>query len=245
MGKLMKYEFRKTRLSKLVILGIALAAEIAILAGIFLEWDLGAVTGSGVLVFTAIVGTAYIGIESLMVLSRDLNSKQSYMLFLTPKNSFQILGAKVLENFISIFGAGAFFTALGLLSFAVAGMKNGGIRQLLDSIDWLLASVDIRLTPQMVVLVFFSCLAGWLMIVTAAFLAIVLSATVLAGKRLSGLVSFVIFLLIDTGLGKLLDLLPTVDYEVGFNLLVIPATLVFSAGMYLLTGWIMEKKLSV
>lgn len=242
MGKLMKYEFRKTRLSKLIILGITLAAEAAALAGIFLKWDWGLWMGVGILLFCAIVGTAYIGIESLMVFSRDLNSKQSYMLFLTPKNCFQILGAKVLENFISIFGAGAFFAALGFLDLTVWGTANYELKQFLESIT---IDIGAPLTPQTAALVFFSVLAGWLMVVTTGFLAIVLSATVLAGKRLSGLVSFVIFLLIDTGLGKLLDFLPVVESEEGFNLLLIPAALALSAGMYLLTGWIMERKLSV
>ena len=50
------------------------------------------------LVMCTIFGVIYIGIESVNVLHRDLNTKQSYMLFLTPKSSYQILGAKILEK---------------------------------------------------------------------------------------------------------------------------------------------------
>ncbi len=69
---------------------------------IFWQWELF------FLVMCTIFGVIYIGIESVNVLHRDLNTKQSYMLFLTPKSSYQILGAKILENGISIIMAGAF-----------------------------------------------------------------------------------------------------------------------------------------
>ena len=51
--------------------------------------------------------------ESVNVLHRDLNTKQSYMLFLTPKSSYQILGAKILENGISIVHGRRVFCSTG------------------------------------------------------------------------------------------------------------------------------------
>ena len=107
MLKLMKYELRKTAFSKLVLLVITAVAEIAFLIGVFWKKDNILAMGIIFLVMCTIFGVIYIGIESVNVLHRDLNTKQSYMLFLTPKSSYQILGAKILENGISIIMAEA------------------------------------------------------------------------------------------------------------------------------------------
>ncbi len=106
MLKLMKYEFRKTMFSKTILLVITAILEVLFLAGIFLDWDEGIGWGVIGLVLCACIGIAYIGLESLIVFQRDLNTKQSYMLFLTPNNCFQILGAKVIENGLSLLLAG-------------------------------------------------------------------------------------------------------------------------------------------
>ena len=120
MLKLMKYELRKTAFSKLVLLVITAVAEIAFLIGVFWKKDNILAMGIIFLVMCTIFGVIYIGIESVNVLHRDLNTKQSYMLFLTPKSSYQILGAKILENGISIIMAGAFFAALAAIDVTVA-----------------------------------------------------------------------------------------------------------------------------
>lgn len=91
MLKLMKYEFRKTAFSKLILLSITLLSEIVYLLGIFLKKDGFLSSGIMFLVLCATMGILYIGLESVTVLHRDLNTKQSYMLFLTPKSSYQIL----------------------------------------------------------------------------------------------------------------------------------------------------------
>ena len=128
MLKLMKYELRKTAFSKLVLLVITAVAEIAFLIGVFWKKDNILAMGIIFLVMCTIFGVIYIGIESVNVLHRDLNTKQSYMLFLTPKSSYQILGAKILENGISIIMAGAFFAALAALDVTVATLYIGGLK---------------------------------------------------------------------------------------------------------------------
>ena len=101
MLNLMKYELRKTTFSKLALLAFTAVAEVAFLLGVFLKKDNLLAMGIICLFLCAIIGVIYIGLESVNVLYRDLNTRQSYMLFLTPKSSYQILGAKILENGIS------------------------------------------------------------------------------------------------------------------------------------------------
>ena len=214
MLKLMKYELRKTAFSKLVLLVITAVAEIAFLIGVFWKKDNILAMGIIFLVMCTIFGVIYIGIESVNVLHRDLNTKQSYMLFLTPKSSYQILGAKILENGISIIMAGAFFAALAALDVTVATLYIGG-------------------------------LASWIVFIVNADLSVILSASVLAGKKGSGIAGFLIFLVISSVIGKLLDLIPVLkSMELTF-VLYIAASFAIAAVLYVISGWIMEKKLSV
>ncbi|MDY3249678.1 MAG: hypothetical protein SOX32_04940 [Candidatus Choladocola sp.] len=247
MLKLMKYEFRKTMFSKMILLIITAVVEVAYLAGVFLKWEKGLAIGMVGLVFCAVIGIFYIGIESLIVFQKDLNTKRSYMLFMTPRNSYEILGAKVLENGISIFLTGACFGLLAAVDMSIAVLYIGGLQEFLDMLRQLAITINVEIDVPAVtmVLTVISGLASWLMMVVTGYFAIILCATVLAGKRFSGLVSFLLYLLIGWGTGTLLDLIPEManrDLRLGIVLL---ASFGIVAAMYVVSGWIMERKLSV
>lgn len=247
MLKLIKYEFRKTLFSKLILLFVTAAAEIAYLIGVFTEWERPLMIGLSGLMFSGIIGVFYIGIESLISFHRDLNTKQSYMLFLTPHNSFEVLGAKVIENGCSIFLTGLFFLVLMAIDGSIMLLHVGGIKEFLRMLDQLLRSfnivVEIRFIDALEILL--SSLASWLMTVVTGYFAIVLSATVLAGKRFSGFVSFLLFMLIQWASAWLLAKISAIGAAEIPMLLVIAAALALTAAMYTLTGWIMERRLSV
>ena len=111
MSKLLKYEIRKTWALKLIILGVTAVAELAFLIALFLDQENHGFIGLTcvLLFFIAMGGTMLIGVQSVLTLHRDMNTKQGYMLFMTPRNSFQILGEKLLENGLSLALAGGFF----------------------------------------------------------------------------------------------------------------------------------------
>lgn len=247
MLKLMKYEFRKTMFSKFILLFITALAEIAFLIGVFADWDKALQIGIFGLTMCAMVGVFYIGIESLLVFHRDLNTKQSYMLFLTPHNSFQILGAKVLENGFSIFITGVFYLVLAGADFSLGVLRIGGVKEFLYMLDQLLATINLTINVHFVdaFAVLCTLLASWLLMVVTGYLAIVLSATVFAGKRFSGLVSFVLYILIAWLCGMILDLLPTLKDMNAECVMLAGGALVLVALMYWITGWIMERRLSV
>ena len=246
MLKLMKYEFRKTGFSKLILLVITLVAELAFLLGIFLEKDRLLATGIMILFFSAVIGIAYIGLESVLVLHRDLNTKQSYMLFLTPHSSYEILGAKVLENGISILITGVFFLLLAGADIMVATLRIGGLKELMRMTqDFLDVTMNLNITPKEAAFAFFSSLASWMVYIVNADLAVILSATVLAGKKASGLVAFVIFLILSCLMGTGLYYLPEIQNADLQFVLYIVVSMAAAAAVYLISGWIMDKKLSV
>lgn len=247
MLKLMKYEVRKTMFSKVIILIITALAEIAYLIGVFAKKEDIMAWGIMGLTMCALIGIFYIGIESLIVFHRDLNTKQSYMLFLTPNSSYRILGAKVLENGIAIFVSGAFFALLAALDITIGILYIGGLKEFIDTIQEVIKHVQLQIEiyPEQILMAFFVTLSSWLLMIVTGYLAIVLSATVLAGKKFSGLLSFALYLLLFGVSGKLIDLVPEMqNFYLRFGL-IMAVTFVIIFIMYAVTGWIMEKKLSV
>ena len=246
MLKLMKYEFRKTGFSKLILLVVTLAAELAFLLGVFLEKDRLLATGIMILFLCAVIGIAYIVLESVLALHRDLNTKQSYMLFLTPHSSYEILGAKVLENGISILITGIFFALVAALDALIATLYIGGVKEMMNMVkNFLDVSMNMNISAKDAAFVFFTTLASWMVYIVNADLAVILSATVLAGKKASGLVAFVIFMVLSWLMGLGLDHLPVLHNDDLQFVLYIVAAMAVSAAVYLFSGWIMEKKLSV
>ena len=209
MLKLMKYELRKTAFSKLVLLVITAVAELAFLLGVFLKKDNLLAIGIVFLFMCAVFGVIYIGIESVNVLYRDLNTKQSYMLFLTPKSSYEILGAKILENGISIVMAGVFFALLAVLDVTVATLYIGGLKEMINLVSsFMEINWSVTFTPAEAAFYFFGLLASWIVYIVNADLSVILSASVLTGKKGSGIAGFLIFMVMSTIIGKALDLIP-------------------------------------
>ena len=246
MLKLMKYEFRKTAFLKFVLLLLTAVAEVVYLVGVFAKKDGLLALGIFFLVLCTIIGIFWVGIWSVIVLHRDLNTKQSYMLFLTPKSSYEILGAKILENGISIVIAGAFFAALAVLDMTVATIYIGGWKELYDLVNsFLEVTWSLTFTPANIAFSFFGLLASWIVYIVNADLAVILSSTILTGKKGNAVVSFIIFMILSVLLGMVMDRIPSLkSVELTF-VLYIAVTLVIAAALYLISGWIMEKKLSV
>ena len=253
MGKLLKYEFRKTWAMKLIILGLAAILEIAFLAGVFLRNDQGntdslIATTAALLAFLALGGVMLIGIQSVMTLHRDMNTKQGYMLYMTPKNSFQILGAKMMENGLSLGLAGVFFFLLGLLDVTLLLSKLDQLEALWKLFQDFMRSVnaEIELNTRGVLCLVVEMLASWLATVSIAYLADIVSSALLNGKKFNGLLAFLFFILLATALNWLQHLFVTRGMAVSSMLLVQAViALIYSAGMYVISAIVMDRYLSV
>ena len=246
MLKLLKYEFRKTLFPKLVLLGLTAAAEIVFLYGYFAKAERSLGTGTFLLVMLAMFGMLAIGLFSLMSLHRDMNTRQGYMLFMTPNSCYRILGAKVLECGLSLVLAGAFFFAVGLLDVDLLLMREG-VERVWDMIRQFLQMLDSRLSVTLVNMLSVMCYVvfAWLCTVLCAFLADVVSAALLNGRKFNLLLTFVLFLVLNWGVSRLLMLVPA-SMTVSARLFTMSAVaLGASAVMYYVTALIMERRLSV
>ncbi|MBR1607321.1 MAG: hypothetical protein IJ664_06375 [Clostridia bacterium] len=251
MLKLMKYEFRKTWITKLILLGVTAVAEIAFLIGLYVERETTLGLSVMLLVFLALGGIAMIGLYSVMTLHRDMNTKQSYMLFMTPNSSYSILGAKVLECGLSILIGGAFYFALGTLDITLLFAKSGELNRLWSAIQDFLshltfANHQLLIDMKGMAAFVFCLLAGWIVTVITAYFAVVISAALLNGKRFNGLLSFVVFLTLSWFIGWVAQTATASIPSINVLLLVDGAiSLAFTAVMYVITAIIMERKLSV
>ena len=247
MGTLMKYEFRKSWKMKGIVLCVTAFFQLVFFFSILTESDdaLGiAISG---LVLSAICGIFLIGVYGIHVLSKDINTKQSYMLFMTPNSSYKILGAKTLENSISVLLAGAFFTALAILDITLATVKFDDIEATLKLVQTILQEAGAELNALTFSLNMLETMVSWVFLISMGYLAVVICATLLKGNRFNGVLSLIVFFLIATLVGNATDSLQSAvgaftpvatAVGVGFHI-------ILTAVMYCITAWIMDNKLSV
>ena len=255
MSALLKYELRKTRAMKLIFLGVTAVAEVVFLISLFLRNNEGNTdniigTSALVLMLIAIGGILLIGIQSIFALHRDMNTKQGYMLYMTPRNSYQILGAKMLENGLSLALAGGFFFLLGLLDLTLLFSRLGELERLWGFfMEFLhMFNAEIELDTAQVLSLIFELLTSWLAVVSIAFLADIVSSALLNGKKANGLVPFIFFILLTILLNVIQNLLRKSGLCTTITSTLIMQSVValcYSVGMYFIAAAVMDKYLSV
>ncbi len=251
MLKLIKYELRKTWSTKAILLAVTAVVEIAYLIGLYANKEETMGVSVFLLMLLAFGGVLVIGLESILTLHRDMNTKQSYMLFMTPNSCYKILGAKILECGLSILLTGAFFFALGVLDITLLFAKEGQLSAFWNSIQQFLSNFSVNghaleINVRTMSAVAFVLLTSWISLVSTAYLADVISAALLNGKRYNGFISFLFFLLLSWLSSRFAGML-TRSIQDSFTLMMVYGLidLAVSAVMYVITANIMERKLSV
>ena len=246
MLRLLKYELRKTLFSKLILIGITAMAEAIFLIGFWGKKENPLTIGALLLFFIAISGIALMGLLSLITLHKDMNTKQGYMLFMTPNSCYKILGAKMIECSLSLLLAAAFYFALGYLDFSLL-LGKGTNQQILDMINQMLQSINSKIlldAPHLSALVF-NMVACWICTVAIACLSDVICTALLYGKKGNLVITFVLFIALNYGISQLLQLVPA---SIGIIPVLIwqgVIALALAGVMYVITARLMEKYLSV
>ncbi len=253
MGKLIKYEFRKQLMSKLVVGIVIVALQVLFAIGlIFNNADWGAI-GMGGTIIVAGVSLLYFSFESIVTYSNDLKTKQSYMLFLTPRNMFQVVGAKLVTTILQIFVCGCAFAAIGIGDVFVLCARKGEVKKFLTAVKdffQLFTGVEIRLAE--VIYAILMVLIAWLFFVAMAMFAITLSTTLLSNWKYKGVVSVVLFFALDWLVAKVVGLVTPTGFLEGEYLVVDTEAWAFIgiyaaalALCYVGTSLLLEKKVSV
>ncbi|MCR5580021.1 MAG: hypothetical protein K6F66_00390 [Pseudobutyrivibrio sp.] len=246
MFNLIKYELRKTMNIKGIFLVLLALSEIVYLIGLYGDNDETLAMGMMILMLVAFAGIITIGIHSIKLLSNDLNTKQSYMLFMTPNSSYKILGAKMIENTLSLLIAGAVIIVIAMVDLTALVTKYGELTDVVSFFNMFLDDT-MQINAPAAITSFLAALVNWIYIVTVAFFAVVISATFLNGRKFNGLISFLIFIVVNTVVGHVVNAIVDEGLNITpeYNLTLIVIYLILSGVMYAITAWIMDHWLSV
>lgn len=251
MLKLMKYEFRKQMFSKMVI-----AIILGVLVGYFavmniMDKEQNAAVALGLMFFVMMVAAFYVSMESLVVYSKDLKTKQSYMLFLVPQSSYKILGAKMISAVLQIFFTMAIYIATLGLCGMIYLMKYSDIKQMLEFLKEIFeASFDMQIDFWLVFKVLSTTFILWVFIVILGIFAETLMNTVLTRGKLTSFLSVVMYIFIFWAVARVESgiydgmIAANISNAVA-NAIVIIYYLVVDVALYIASAWLIDKKLSV
>ena len=252
MGKIIKYEWQKQRTSRMIILFTILAGLIAMVA-----FNFDAIANNSMLVGTTILllmATSflvifYTGIESLVIFNKDLRTKQSHMLWMVPKSTYEILGGKFIAAFLQMLFVFTSVVLSGCICILfIFFINDGSIQDLLQAIQEL-GKALFRLNIEWQFVIDFSILIflSWTEIIMIGFLSIIISRTLFLNSKFSGLLSIILFFVILNIVEQCYELvnraLGSSGFQFQFTDLIFYA--VTSVILFLISGALADKKLSV
>ncbi len=222
MFNLIKYEFRKHFMVLVILAGMLVFIEGFTLYSIFMG------SRSDIfLAFSMIVGGCFAAILMIFTLgiqaySRELGSRNSYMMFMTPNSTYRIVGAKLIFTLIVALATTAVSCMMLALDWnLLTGYSQTGymvqnlivwIRNIFE--DGLHMDLNQFLMSFSVTLILL-----WLSVFTficIAYFSITLSATAFSNRKGRGALSFVIFVALCIVLAKCSDILPDVYIGSGY-----------------------------
>ncbi|MDO5423504.1 MAG: hypothetical protein Q4F41_07240 [Eubacteriales bacterium] len=256
MFKLMKYEFRKNRNTLLAIGGGLLLLQLYFLFNIltFNETEEKLTVSAIFLYLYAIVCFFAVFILAAYNYSRELNSKSSYLIFMTPTSSYTILFSKLLSTLILGIAIAAVLGVLGavdmnLYSQAIPESEDFAslLRFALETLGFSVGTILLNILTGIL-----TFLVNFFAIVSLVYLSVTLSATFLQNSKLKSVLSVLLFLLLTYLVSKVTSVLPVI-YEMPEDMTeailnVLPATLfnlvVFLASIFT-CGKLLDKKVSL
>ncbi len=250
MLKLFKYEWKKQMGSKLIIGLILLALCAFYVLGTLLKRDGWPEIAMVLLVLVGMFAAIYVGIESLLVLDKDVRTKESYMLFMVPKSAYQILAAKILAAIFQILLTMVMFGVAFMVCFTAYIAANESLADMLNYLREIIEQMfEVEIEWDKVLLVLISMFVSWISMIASGFAAIISVRTVLSRTKLAGVLAVIVYLLINWGTnwltGKVNGLSTGADTEMLYYCLGLGVTAVITVILLVFSGWMAEKKLSV
>ncbi|MFR2955909.1 MAG: hypothetical protein ACLTLE_06015 [Lachnospiraceae bacterium] len=248
MGKIFKYEWKKQMFSKYVIGGILLVLTLIFMLGTMLEREEWQATSLVLLVVAGAFTSMYIGVECLLVLNRDLRTKESHMLFMIPYPAYTILGAKILAAVCQILLTAALFVGAFFLCFSAYLAANSSFGQFFEILKRLLNEwVEIDITWDWTLLGIGQLIISWIGMIAAGFTAIIAVRTVFVQVSLRHRLRCAVCA--QLGMVKLVDLadrmIPVTASDFAHFWAQLGVLAVLAVMLLILSGWMAEKKLSV
>lgn len=249
MGKIIKYEWKKQRTSRFVILFGLLACLILFTIGAINQNSTSFFIAVMLMTFGSFLVIFYTGIESLIVFNRDLRTKQSHMLWMIPKSVYEILGGKFLAAILQMLFVFTAFLLTGCLSMLIMFFgSDGKLNQLIEFFQNLVLNMfQVKIDWGMFLSIMFLLFLSWTVVIMTGFLAIIISRTVLLNSRFSGILSIILFFIINYIVEEGYSLLSNAFGLSGFTFQFLDFAyyIVACVALFLASGVLANKKLSV
>lgn len=254
MFKLTKYEFRKNITSIIIVLLILFASQGYFTISFLTRNELHAAIASVILVIVGSISFIVVIAFGISAYEKELKSKSSYLIFMTPNSSLKIILSKIFYTFL--FGV-LLFALLFAFSYLDVRMLSSLSETPVDYVELLkllLSSFGLDYMS-----IFYGIVAGIvttiisiLFVITLAYFSITLASTWLQNKKVKGFISVVIFFAIMIATEWISHKLPTIyaDPRTTFQAIasVLPSVifeLVISLGCIFGSAVLLDKKVSL
>ena len=255
MLKLIKYEFRKTLVPIAILAALVLGSEVYAFCSTVFHSETHMVISTVIMILIALAGTLIIFFAAIQSYQRELHSKSSYLLFMTPNSSYKIIGSKILTTLITALTVtveACIFTYFDVFVM-IREYLYDAYTQEMDILAELSRIFNYSPSEFLVsVLVFI--ITFWLSVVTSiciAYLAITLSMTLLSNSKANVFVSIVFFFVLTGIINWISGLLPLLTIGTGITqdlLASLPAYIfdvIIMIGCIIGSGALLEKKISL
>jgi hypothetical protein len=256
MLKLSKYEFRKNR-NVLIIIAVGLILlEAYFLFSCLLKKSNNTILLASLLLYIyAMVCFFMVFVLAISNYSKELSSKSSYLIFMTPNPALNIIVSKMFTILIIGIVTAAIFFGIVCLDFHVLSMTYSNISEFKNVIKLFatMSNIDLAQLALTVLSYILEFLISFFATVTLVYLAITLSATLFQNHRLKGVISTILFFIMTFIVNKITGLLPVIysnsDLTITQTLInLVPPTLfnlVIMIGCMFGCAALLEKKVSL
>ena len=171
------------------------------------------------------------------------------MLFMLPKSAWQIIGAKLLAAVCQIFLTLAMFMGAFAVCFMTYMTANEGLAAALNYLRlYMEHAFSVRIEWGNLVMALVQTAVAWVNMIASGFAAIISVRTVLSRTKLAGVIAFIVFLLLNWAMGRIVGWVysmgtpksGTLCYWAGIAVMAL-----ITLALLLFSGWMAEKKLSV
>jgi hypothetical protein len=254
MIKLSKYEFKKNKTALILMFATIILIQIYFLFSLVVESVKHTSISSVLLYLVAIIIFFGVFIFGIATYSKELSSKTGYLTFMTPKSTLSIIMSKLMTTlFVGVFFA-AILTVLAIIDIRLIQEVYPDTKAFGNLVEVIMDRSGISMYE--LILTVLGWVASFLILffstITIAYLSITLSATLFQNKKFKGLISFIIFVVLNIAIGKISNLLPVIQDEVEnsaeFVLSILPETLFMLVVMtcaIIVSAKLLDKKVSL
>lgn len=216
MLKIVKYELCKNFKGFIIMLiALAVAQCYYLYTFFFAEEDLSMMGSSLVMLLASLMCFFMVFGYGVFTYSKDLDSRTSYMFFMTPNPSIKIIGGKMLYTLVNGVIIGGIIVVLGIIDVKLLGVKLDEqislFREALDLLD--IIGVNWFGAVMVILGYLINYLVIYFMIITLAYLATTLLMTFLSNNKAKGFIAALLFALLLYGVIKIGSLFPILYEE--------------------------------